>query len=254
MWQNFLEILPYLWGPIVGAVIGYFTNYLAVKMLFHPYNPVYIGKCKLPFTPGIIPKRKEALAKTIGDAVANHLLTDEDIKEMFLAEKTKKKMVDVVMESLDLSLAFTVTEEPLKSTSELMQEYLTPAQWSRAKNAVTGFLTDRILTACAEMDVGKMIAERGVEMLREKKGSLGMLSLLVNETTIHAFAPRISEKVNTYIAENGKRQIGDAILLQIEQYSERPIHDIVALISEDQIANIIGIAYEKLISGIIMKI
>ena len=159
-------------------------------------------------------------------------------------------MVDVVMESLDLSLAFTVTEEPLKSTNELMQEYLTPQQWKKAKVAVTDFLTDRILAACEKMDLGKMIAERGVEMLHEKKGSLGMLSLLVNETTVHAFAPRISEKINTYVAENGKRQIGDALLSQIEQYSERPIHDIVALISEEQIADIIGKAYEKLISGI----
>ena len=41
-------------GPVIGAVIGYVTNLIAVKMLFYPINPVYIGKFRLPFTPGII--------------------------------------------------------------------------------------------------------------------------------------------------------------------------------------------------------
>ena len=37
--ETFLLILKYISGPLVGAVIGYFTNYLAVKMLFRPYYP-----------------------------------------------------------------------------------------------------------------------------------------------------------------------------------------------------------------------
>ena len=47
-------------GPLIGAVIGYFTNYLAVKMLFRPRREIKIGSKTLPFTPGVIPKRKAA--------------------------------------------------------------------------------------------------------------------------------------------------------------------------------------------------
>ena len=39
-------------GPLIGAVIGYFTNYLAVKMLFRPRREIKIGSKTLPFTPG----------------------------------------------------------------------------------------------------------------------------------------------------------------------------------------------------------
>lgn len=39
-----MQIVAMLSGPVIGAVIGYFTNYIAVKMLFHPRNPVKIGK------------------------------------------------------------------------------------------------------------------------------------------------------------------------------------------------------------------
>ena len=47
--------MSYLTGPLIGAVIGYFTNYLAVKMLFHPRKAIKVGKFTLPFTPGAIP-------------------------------------------------------------------------------------------------------------------------------------------------------------------------------------------------------
>ena len=90
--MNFL--LKYLSGPVIGAVIGYFTNYIAVKMLFHPYKPVYIGKWRLPFTPGIMPKRKSALAKAVGNAVGKNLFTSEDLKSLLMSNDTTDKIVD----------------------------------------------------------------------------------------------------------------------------------------------------------------
>ena len=43
---------------IVGAIIGYFTNWLAIKMLFRPHYEKKIFGIKIPFTPGLIPKEK----------------------------------------------------------------------------------------------------------------------------------------------------------------------------------------------------
>ena len=51
-----MTILEIIAGPAIGAVIGYCTNYIAVKMLFRPLKPIKIGNRTLPFTPGIIPK------------------------------------------------------------------------------------------------------------------------------------------------------------------------------------------------------
>ena len=65
-------------GPLVGALIGYCTNYIAVKMLFRPLKPVKIGNYTLPFTPGIIPKGKSRLAKAMGQAIGDTLLTKEE--------------------------------------------------------------------------------------------------------------------------------------------------------------------------------
>ncbi|AEB77087.1 DUF445 domain-containing protein [Clostridium botulinum] len=70
-----------LFSAIVGAVIGYITNWLAIKMLFRPHEEKRIFGIKIPFTPGLIPKEQKRIAKSVGDAVGNHLLTKEAMVE-----------------------------------------------------------------------------------------------------------------------------------------------------------------------------
>ena len=63
--------------PFIAALIGWFTNFIAVKMLFHPKKPVKI----LFFTvQGIFPKRQKQLAEKLGDVVAKELFSVDDIQ------------------------------------------------------------------------------------------------------------------------------------------------------------------------------
>lgn len=73
-------VLYFLFMMVVGAIIGGVTNALAIKMLFRPYKPIYIYGKRLPFTPGLIPKRREELAHQLGKMVVEHLLTPEGIR------------------------------------------------------------------------------------------------------------------------------------------------------------------------------
>ncbi|MGL5078021.1 MAG: DUF445 domain-containing protein, partial [Waterburya sp.] len=68
--------------PIAGSIIGYFTNDIAIKMLFRPYKAIYIGKRKLPFTPGLIPSNQERLAQKIADTIMGSLLTPDEIQKL----------------------------------------------------------------------------------------------------------------------------------------------------------------------------
>ena len=83
-------MLEKLAGPVIGALIGYCTNYIAVKMLFYPKKEIRIFGHKLPFTPGAIPKGKPRLAKAIGNIIAEDLLTEEDIKQKMISAETEK--------------------------------------------------------------------------------------------------------------------------------------------------------------------
>ena len=68
--------------PLIGAVIGYATNWVAVKMLFRPREEIRLFGWRLPFTPGVIPKGKGRLARAVGRAVEKQLLTEEVLKEV----------------------------------------------------------------------------------------------------------------------------------------------------------------------------
>ncbi len=77
---------------IVGAIIGYFTNWLAIKMLFRPHYEKRIMNIKVPFTPGLIPKEKERIARSIGETVGVYLLSPETIVEALSNKKTDREI------------------------------------------------------------------------------------------------------------------------------------------------------------------
>lgn len=64
-------ILP----PLVGGLIGWFTNWLAIKMLFRPHEKKYLLGLPLPFTPGILPRGRARLSQSVGEVVAAELFT-----------------------------------------------------------------------------------------------------------------------------------------------------------------------------------
>jgi len=68
--------------PVFGGVIGYFTNDLAIKMLFRPYRPYYLFKRRLPLTPGLIPSNQGRLAQRVADTIMGSLLTPEELENL----------------------------------------------------------------------------------------------------------------------------------------------------------------------------
>ena len=79
--DTFLTVLSWATPPIVGALIGYATNRIAIKMLFRPLEPKYLVRWRIPLTPGIIPRNREDLAASIGTAVGGELLSEEAIRD-----------------------------------------------------------------------------------------------------------------------------------------------------------------------------
>jgi uncharacterized membrane protein YheB (UPF0754 family) len=76
------KVLLYISPPILGGLIGYYTNDIAIKMLFRPYKAVYIFGRKVPFTPGLIPSNQERLGQNIANAIMKSLLTPEELQNL----------------------------------------------------------------------------------------------------------------------------------------------------------------------------
>ncbi|TVQ17923.1 MAG: DUF445 family protein [Leptolyngbya sp. DLM2.Bin15] len=90
--------------PIVGGIIGYFTNDLAIKMLFRPYRPLYIAGRRLPFTPGLIPSNQERLAKRIADTIMGSLLTPAELQNLARRLLQTERMQSAILWLLRLAL------------------------------------------------------------------------------------------------------------------------------------------------------
>lgn len=84
--------------PIIAAITGWVTNYLAIKMLFHPKKKIKILFLTIQ---GIFPKRQDVLAERLGKIVALELFSFNDIKERFTSTSTAVEINRVLDEKLE---------------------------------------------------------------------------------------------------------------------------------------------------------
>ncbi len=77
--------------PFIAAIIGWVTNYLAIKMLFHPKKEVKVLFIRIQ---GIFPKRKEKLAEKLGKVVSEELFSIEDVKQSLTREENVGKITE----------------------------------------------------------------------------------------------------------------------------------------------------------------
>lgn len=80
---------------IVGAGIGYATNVIAIIMLFRPYKPIKIPLVRWQIL-GLIPKRRDEIARSIGETVENELISMDEISAQFLTDANKEKLVETI--------------------------------------------------------------------------------------------------------------------------------------------------------------
>jgi uncharacterized membrane protein YheB (UPF0754 family) len=118
---------------VAGAVIGYITNAVAIKMLFRPFKEIRFLGIRLPFTPGILPRQRHKLAENIGSIVERQLLTPEILAARLRQEDVREKLK---------ALIAGYTEQLFSQASGLSPRFLSLAEreCSRLLEAFIAFL------------------------------------------------------------------------------------------------------------------
>jgi len=93
----------------IGALIGYVTNYVAIKLLFRPYKPLKIGSFTV-FPQGVIPREKESLARKVGEVVRDYILSEDEIKKIISQKEVKEEIVNFIDAKIEKILDKKVTE------------------------------------------------------------------------------------------------------------------------------------------------
>ena len=218
-----LDMLDTLSGPIIGAVIGYCTNYIAVKMLFYPRKEIRIGGWKVPFTPGAIPKGKPRLAKGIGNIVANTLLTEEDIRKKILTPETEAVIVDKIMEVLSSDIQSGATK--------LLQS---EENYEMCKEQLAENLTGQILDAMKNIDLGGIIAQEGERVIKEKVQGT-MLAMFLSDEMLSSFIQPIGGEIVTYIDKNGRKFIKPEISSRVNDFEKQSLLELCGQMNLDEV-------------------
>ena len=117
--MNLSDLWLYLTPPIAGGIIGYFTNDIAIKMLFRPYRPYYAFGRQLPFTPGLIPANQERLANKISNTIMGSLLTPEELQKLARRLLETERMQAAILWLLQLALD-QVKSDTEQKTAKIM--------------------------------------------------------------------------------------------------------------------------------------
>ncbi|BAY70852.1 DUF445 domain-containing protein [Anabaena sp. FACHB-709] len=113
--MNWSHLWLYVSPPILGGIIGYFTNDIAIKMLFRPYRAIYIGGRRVPFTPGLIPRNQERLAKNISDTIMGSLLTPDELQKLARRLLKTERVQGAILWLLQLAIDQIKTDTDKKS-------------------------------------------------------------------------------------------------------------------------------------------
>lgn len=205
--------LQNLAGPVVGAVIGYITNDIAIRMLFRPYKAVYIFGHRLPFTPGIVPRRKDQLARILGEAIVERFFNADDLEVVFTSG-----ISDSVADEL---LALLKSDKNLSGLLEKAPD--------GAQDRLERELCVRIQAAICTSGLPEALAGEGGK-IASRLGS-GIVGQSVLSTAAERISAPLAREIREFVIEHGQEHILPLIKSEAERLLNRPIGDFTELLT-----------------------
>lgn len=205
--------------PLLGGIIGYITNDIAIKMLFHPREAVYIGKWKVPFTPGLIPQQKERIARSIGNVVSEQLLNAQTVRGELLSEESLSAIKDKLTAYLG---TFAENEDDVE---KLVSSYIGEDTFVELTDSLQAKLEGIFMEKIVNFDIGFRIAEKCMESLKERLGD-GLGAALFGGNIFNALQTALASVINDMIEQYAPDMIHDEITGYIESIRRQRVCDI----------------------------
>ena len=118
----------------IGAMIGWITNFIAIKMLFRPYKEINLIFFKIQ---GLLPKRKNEIGRSIAEVVNNELISAKDIVSKISSEEIEKNIGDVVDKMLETKL-----EKEIVKNFPMAAFFLSDSMLSKIKQIIKQSILD----------------------------------------------------------------------------------------------------------------
>lgn len=232
----------YIIAPLLGGIIGYITNDIAIRMLFRPHKAKYVMGVHVPFTPGIIPKEKGRIADAIGGVISENLM-NKDVLERYLLSDDMVSKVRLSVEE------FIETQKHNKETvKEFLGHYLSDDEIATISQNVNESITKQTYTKLSDASVGEKVAHIAIDHVAEKlsidgaqellaglggtmRGLGGMAAGLFGGNIVARFLDMLREpaehflanNINAMLKNNGEEIVSNMVGREVEGFLNKPV-------------------------------
>ena len=236
-------IIKLIAGPLIGMIIGYFTNWLAVRMLFRPREAKYIAGHRLPFTPGVIPRGKQRLASAVAGVIDTQLLTEETIKEHFTSDEMQEMIKKAVRDlGEQLHSDDRTIQEYLRSIFE--QDRLDPTV-EKLQDLFAQKLTSRLKNGNISAVIAKLLESKISDMTANS-----FLGKILGDSMLSGISSSVEKTIDEYIDAYGEQIIKHIIKKETERLFEKKVSDAASELTDfdSEIEDHILHAYTRIVS------
>lgn len=267
--------LSYIIAPLLGGVIGYITNDIAIRMLFRPHTAKYIFGIHIPFTPGIIPKEKGRIAEAVGGVISENLMNKEVLEKYLLSEDMVGKVRSAVKE-------FISTQQRNDETVvQFLGHYLSKEEIDTFAQNINQSITKQTYEKLADSSVGEKVAHIAIDHVAQKLtidgaqellsgigGALGglggMAAGLFGGNIVAKFLGMLrdpaehflAKNINTMLRDNGEEIVSNMIGGEVDNFLNKPVSKLLEGHEEQlaQAVNTIESIYRSIITEHLPKI
>lgn len=262
--------LSYIIAPLLGGVIGYITNDIAIRMLFRPHKAKYVFGIHIPFTPGIIPKEKGRIAEAVGGVISENLMNKEVLEKYLLSE-------DMVGKIRSAAEEFIATQQRNNETvAQFLGHYLSKEEIYTIAQNINQSITKQTYEKLANSSVGEKVAHIAIDHVAQKLtidgaqellsgigGALGglggMAAGLFGGNIVARFLGMLREpaehflakNINTMLRDNGEEIVSNMIGGEVDNFLNKPVSKLLEG-HEEQLAQAVN-TIESIYRSIIIE-
>ena len=267
--------LSYIIAPLLGGVIGYITNDIAIRMLFRPHKAKYVFGIHIPFTPGIIPKEKGRIAEAVGGVISENLMNKEVLEKYLLSEDMVGKVRSAVKEFISTQqrndetvvqfLGHYLSKEEIDTISQNINQSITKQTYEKLADSSVG---EKVAHIAIDHVAQKLTIDGAQELLSGIGGALGglggMAAGLFGGNIVAKFLGMLrdpaehflAKNINTMLRDNGEEIVSNMIGGEVDNFLNKPVSKLLEGHEEQlaQAVNTIESIYRSIITEHLPKI
>ena len=152
------NIIRILILAVIGGLIGYITNVIAIKLIFRPINPIKIPIINIEII-GMIPKRKTEIATNIAKVVEEQFISIDEITDNIITEQDKQHIIDYIKVRVKLILSEKMTLIP-STIRNLVQNYVSEIIEDEIREGIDELSEEMIIKTKNRINIKEIIENK----------------------------------------------------------------------------------------------